>query len=161
MNKSDCIERTGATAGNGYGALGQINGKTVYAHREAYELAFGPIPESMVVCHRCDNPPCINPDHLFLGTQRENIEDAKRKGRLRYIAHYGEDNGNRRLSWADIRAIREIAEQKRRPGFVRFKRGSKVTARLAEKYHVSVVMIRNIIRGDNWKAVHGIEVEEI
>jgi hypothetical protein len=74
---SGCVEWTGRTNGRGYGK----DGKT-YAHRDAWELANGPIPAGMVICHSCDNPLCVNPDHLFLGTQKENMQDAGAKGRL-------------------------------------------------------------------------------
>ena len=62
---------------------GQIRkgGKLVYAHRVSYERQHGPIPYGMNVLHRCDNPPCVNPDHLFLGTQLDNIRDRDAKGR--------------------------------------------------------------------------------
>jgi len=76
----DCIEFVGAKNPQGYGCLG-FNNKSYQAHRLAWELTNGPIPEGFVVCHRCDNPPCINPAHLFLGTQRENIIDMYAKGR--------------------------------------------------------------------------------
>ena len=55
---------------------------TVYAHRFAWTITFGPIPDNQCVCHRCDIPLCVNPNHLFLGTQAVNLEDARRKGRL-------------------------------------------------------------------------------
>jgi hypothetical protein len=66
----------------GYGRL-EIKGKIFAAHRISYELANGPIPDGLFVLHRCDNPPCVNPHHLFLGTQKDNIGDASAKGRMR------------------------------------------------------------------------------
>lgn len=51
------------------------------AHRQAYEYAFGPIPDGLVIAHRCDNPPCVRPDHLWLTTQAGNLEDMRQKSR--------------------------------------------------------------------------------
>jgi hypothetical protein len=70
--------------GDGHGFI-KIRKKMCYAHRIAWEIYRGPIPDGMQVCHRCDNPPCINPDHLFLGTQRDNNYDCIAKGRARSI----------------------------------------------------------------------------
>lgn len=61
-----------------------IDGKEQLVHRWSYEYFKGPIPKGLVVCHSCDNPHCVNPDHLWIGTQRDNIQDAKNKGRLYY-----------------------------------------------------------------------------
>jgi hypothetical protein len=65
----------------GYGVTGLSN-RRVYVHRLAFELTHGPIPAGSEVCHSCDNPPCLNVEHLFLGTHSENMLDAGRKGRL-------------------------------------------------------------------------------
>ena len=78
----DCWVWTGATTTAGYGEI-RFGGKVVRVHRLVYELTVGPIPEGMGVLHRCDNPPCCRPDHLFLGTQRDNARDMVAKGRKR------------------------------------------------------------------------------
>lgn len=82
---SGCIEWTGATNSNGYGHLGRGGRREpkVMAHRLAWELARGPIPAGMHVCHSCDNPPCCNVEHLFLGTRSDNMSDMVSKGRSR------------------------------------------------------------------------------
>lgn len=78
VRRDGCWAWDGVTNDRGYG---QVDKR--YAHRVAYELFIGPIPDGLNVLHRCDNPPCSNPEHLFVGTQADNVADAKAKGRLR------------------------------------------------------------------------------
>jgi hypothetical protein len=66
----------------GYGTI-RLSRRDVGAHRVAWTLTNGPIPAGLVVCHRCDNPPCCNPEHMFIGTQRDNLADMFAKGRWR------------------------------------------------------------------------------
>lgn len=78
----DCWEWTAYRKPNGYGSFGIDRRTTEYAHRMAYQLSVGPIPDGLYVCHRCDNPACVRPDHLFLGTQFDNMRDGAAKGRV-------------------------------------------------------------------------------
>lgn len=80
--RSGCWEWDGATTGHGYGIV-RHDGQAQLAHRAAYELWVGPIPENTAVCHHCDNPLCCRPDHLFLGTKADNNRDAMQKGGAR------------------------------------------------------------------------------
>ena len=88
----DRVDRTegcwvwmGARVSKGYGNLWH-GGKSISAHRHAWELTVGPIPPGMHVLHHCDNPPCVRPDHLWLGTNRENQIDSRDKGRRAHLA---------------------------------------------------------------------------
>lgn len=91
----------GAVGQNGYGEV-QKDKQKHYTHRVAYELTYGAIPNGLYVCHTCDVRHCCNPQHLWLGTNADNIRDAARKGRL----NRGERNGSSRLTRGDVIAIR-------------------------------------------------------
>lgn len=84
------------------GGYGKIDGKI--ASRVSWELTNGAIPEGLDVCHHCDNPKCVNPTHLFLGTASDNLKDSVLKGRL---DHHGEKNGNAKLNYKLVKEIRE------------------------------------------------------
>lgn len=83
VNKTDaCWLWTGAVAKDGYAQF-MAGYRRTYVHRWSWEFAYGPIPDDLIVCHRCDTPLCVRPSHLFLGTHADNSQDASRKGRVR------------------------------------------------------------------------------
>lgn len=107
----DCLEFSGTTM-SGYGRI-RIAGRAWLTHRLAYNIAFGEIPSGLLVCHRCDNPVCCNPDHLFLGTPKDNMDDMDRKGRRKIAPLKGEQAPRSRLTDSDVLAIRASADRNR------------------------------------------------
>lgn len=108
ISKSGCWLFTGFRDRQGYGEI-RINNprKMEKAHRTSYKLFIGNIPNGMCVLHKCDNPPCCNPKHLFLGTKTDNAKDRDRKGRT----PKGEDF-NRKLSENDVRIIKYLLKKR-------------------------------------------------
>lgn len=96
----------GGAQQHGYGKF-TVKGKPRWAHRVAWELYKGPIPKGLSVLHKCDVPACVNPDHLFLGTAKDNVHDAIAKKRMNYFLNRkrGEDNGNSKLTKEKVLAI--------------------------------------------------------
>lgn len=135
ITESGCWIWTANTHKQGYGKL-NVNGKQEPAHRTAYKLYKGEIPENMMVCHSCDIPECVNPDHLFLGTALDNMRDKISKGRHRG-AKGGESHHNSKLNKKDVIEIRK---------------SKKYQYELAEIYNVSQSQISNIKRGARWHA---------
>jgi len=101
-----CWNWTAYKGRKGYGRIGWGGpGLPKLSHRVAYEIAFGEFPEEQQVLHRCDNPSCVNPSHLFLGTNRDNVNDRQRKGRNN--PQRGERNGNHKLTDMQVDEIRQ------------------------------------------------------
>lgn len=80
-SSNECWLWIGSIKPNGYGNFMVCRDKPINAHRMCWRICYGPIPDNMNVLHKCDNPRCVNPHHLFLGTQVDNLNDAKNKGR--------------------------------------------------------------------------------
>jgi hypothetical protein len=130
-----CWLWTGATFSGGYGHI-LHEGKHCSAHRMAWEYYRGPIPEGLSVLHKCDTPPCCNPDHLFLGTQMNNVHDMHRKGRWEPTPLYGHENSMSKLT--EDQAIDILWS----------KDASIVLSRL---HGVSTATIKDIRSGRTWK----------
>lgn len=107
--KNNCIVWNGPKAGSGYGVL-SINKRNYYVHRLSYRMFKGRVPNNMFVCHHCDNPSCYNPEHLFLGTPKDNVTDMIKKGRARSVPK-GEYKGKRSYTkeqYAEMRRMKNI-----------------------------------------------------
>jgi hypothetical protein len=137
----ECWEWQGCLTGAGYGQI-RDGGKALYAHRISWELSNGKIPDGLCVCHKCDNPKCCNPGHLFLGTTKDNTRDMLRKGRgSPPPLHIGEGNPNHKLTKKDVEEIRE----KRSLGIT--------TYALGKEYGVTAANISQVAKNHTWKEV--------
>ena len=125
-------------AQTGYGQV-RIAGKARTAHRVAWELTHGPIPPGIFVLHKCDNRPCCNPDHLFLGTQADNVDDMTAKGRSR--RRNGPTHPSAKLTAATVVEARKRVEA-----------GESIRA-VARSLGMSHTAMRKVIDGRTWKAV--------
>ena len=156
----ECWRWTASRTSAGYGKA-STDGRLDGAHRIAWRLAYGAIPDGMWVLHHCDNPPCVRPEHLFLGTHRDNMADARAKGRLsptifngtqvrlmsegrarRPESHArGERSGAAKLTEAQVREIRS-----------RVAAGASQSA-VARDYGVVHQLVNSIVRGRIWRHV--------
>ncbi len=133
---NDCWNWTAYISTNGYGIFGENRNKNVGAHRKAWELTNGKIPNKLCVLHKCDNRKCVNPSHLFLGSHSDNTRDMDRKGR----------RGKKKLSIQDVLQIKKALSVGVR----------QIT--LANKYCVSRPLIAQIKAGTVWPLVKEVEV---
>lgn len=143
-----CWEWTAARV-QGYGQFCVRDHKPTRAHRVAWLLVNGEIPSGLFVCHRCDNPPCVNPAHLFLGTPQDNMADMLAKGRKATGWHLlhperiprGEANHYAKLTTANVIEIRGVASNTERD------------LRFAERFNVSLHTIRSVRARKTWRHV--------
>ena len=142
VDPDECWEWRGDTFNHGYGRVYE-NGVAVLAHRFSWKLHNGPIPDgphrgTMCVCHHCDNRKCVNPRHLFLGTQSDNIEDMVTKSRQAK----GRENNRAKLHECDVRLIRWLK-----------KKHGHTNRCIASGFGVAPSLVSNIVTGKSWAHV--------
>ena len=143
----NCWLWCGAKTYDGYGVI-KLRQQRLRTHRVSWELSFGQIPDGLFVLHRCDNPPCVRPDHLFLGTKQDNNRDAVSKGRWAngsdkpdHRRKRGEDSPTAKLNDAQVKELRHLHE-----------RGTS-TRSLAIHFGVGIATVYRTIRRETWKHV--------
>lgn len=139
-NAGGCWVWAGSTQTAGYGQM-RIDGRNFLAHRQAWEASFGEIPKGLYVCHICDVRACVNPAHLFLGNQTDNMRDCWAKGRAgMQIANFDHTRTNRKCKLTDADVIEIRAS-------------TWPLKHLADKFKVSMATISNVHRGLRKKLV--------
>lgn len=123
--------------GFGYGRLRWNGGRSRSAHVVSWEMANGPVPPGLYVCHKCDTPPCVRPDHLFLGTAGDNVRDCSAKGRI----SRGEHRPHHKITASDVMTIRGL------------KASGRSSYLLARQFGISRPMVMAIVHRRRWKHV--------
>jgi hypothetical protein len=129
-----CWEWNAFVSPFGYGFIRQNGGNTL-AHRASWELFVGTIPKGMLVLHKCDNPPCVNPEHLFLGTHQDNSDDKCAKNRQ--FRSRGELSASAKLTWPKVAEIRSL-------------KGTAPDRVIAKQFGVARATVNAIQRGQSW-----------
>lgn len=135
--ETECWEWQGVKNELSYGIF-CTNKLKIRAHRYAWELFRQPIPSGLFLCHHCDNPACINPDHMFVGTQADNVKDMEKKGRRRNKPQPGEKNYFAKLNEEQVRTIF-------------FYKGHMSAKEMATLFHITTAAIWFIWSGRTWK----------
>lgn len=153
---SGCWEWTGTRLPAGYGRI-SVNGRHTYVHRLMWDLTHGAIPNGMFVCHQCDNPRCVNPDHLFVATQKDNLADMRTKERHPWHGKRGdesllrqrpecilrgENNSMAKLSNIQVREMRRL-----------FMTGTQTQRQLSRMFRINEGTVSLIVRGLAWVSV--------
>jgi len=138
--KTGCWNWTRGKDGGGYGVFFSCKYGREKTHRISYMENFGDVPEGMFVCHTCDNPSCCNPEHLFLGSNQDNIDDKVRKNRQSRL--FGVRNGRAILSEETVRSIRND-----------YQSGTYSYRDLVKKYSISQTQIARIVKEESWEWV--------
>lgn len=148
LSDDECWNWIGKSTNWGYGRI-KVKEKTKAAHRLAWELTFGEIPDGLHVCHKCDNRACCNPKHLFLGTRFDNMQDMVRKGRGVNNSLRGEQSPSHKLTEEQVLLIRKLHSE-----------GAKNMSELAREMGVSRNAIHDIVWGKKWKHLLVLEATE-
>jgi hypothetical protein len=135
---SGCVEWDGYRMNMGYGELG-FKGRKILAHRLSWVLHNGKPADGMEVCHKCDNPACVNPEHLFLGTHADNMRDCHAKGRNGFC--HGSKSGMAKTNEAAVLQI------------LRLRSEGAETKELGRMFGLSIGALYQIFRGDTWNRV--------
>lgn len=145
----DCWIWLGPLSESGYGKFNCLDGKRNWrAHRASWTIAYGPIPDGMLVLHKCDNRRCVRPEHLFLGNNKDNTQDALQKGRLKDMGPWrhpcpGELNGRAKINLTDVQEIRDMANK------------GTLQRDISRKFGIGQTAVSKIVNNQTWKHVTG------
>ncbi len=138
-----CWKWIGGKANKGYGAF-RMGGKQMNASRATWLIVYGHINDGLQVCHHCDNPPCCNPKHLFLGTPKDNSQDMSRKGRFVVPGLRGEQVVTHKLTNEQVHEMRQ-----------RYANGEMTYRMIVKEYGISQTQVGRIINGEAWRNKDG------
>lgn len=154
VEKSDgCWIWRGVVTSAGYGVI-YVRPKNLRAHRVSWHIHFGPIPQGMFICHTCDNPRCVRPDHLFVGSPRANHDDMKRKGRAPTDAKNGSATRPDRVARGERHGVSRLTDAQVIEIRTRYRRGDRHgngAGLLAREYGVSKAAVRRIVLRLYWR----------